>query len=92
MLAEIVDIHTGSNETYGPPWVHAMLCRRGVSFGHRRIERLMGTGLHGQSPIMRPPGSRARVVSSVSVDPAVHRVVGVGAGRSVLGRCPVAQR
>lgn len=27
-----------------------------------------------------------------SVDPAAHRVVSVGAGRSVLGRCSVAQR
>ncbi|MGW4370763.1 IS3 family transposase [Nocardia takedensis] len=41
MLAEIVDIHTGLGGTYGSPRVHAMLTRRGVAVGRKRVERLM---------------------------------------------------
>ncbi|MDR7172914.1 transposase InsO family protein [Nocardia kruczakiae] len=41
LLAEIVDIHTSSGGTYGSPRVHAMLRRRGIQVGRKRVERLM---------------------------------------------------
>ncbi|WP_433574938.1 IS3 family transposase [Nocardia brasiliensis] len=41
LLAEIVDIHTSSGETCGLPRVHAMLRRRGIRAGRKRVERLM---------------------------------------------------
>lgn len=41
LLAEIVDIHTSSGGTYGSPRVHAMLRRRGIRVGRKRVERLM---------------------------------------------------
>jgi putative transposase len=48
LLAEIVDIHTCSGGTYGAPRVHAMLRRRGVAVGRKRVERLMRqAGLQG---------------------------------------------
>jgi transposase-like protein len=48
LLAEIVDIHTSSGGTYGSPRVHAMLARRGISVGRKRVERVMrGAGLQG---------------------------------------------
>ncbi|MGV9678538.1 IS3 family transposase [Nocardia sp. NPDC003482] len=48
LLAEIVDIYTSSGGTYGSPRVHAMLRRRGISVGRKRVERLMrGAGLQG---------------------------------------------
>lgn len=48
LLAEIVDIHTSSAGTHGSPRVHAMLARRGVSVGRKRVERVMrGAGLQG---------------------------------------------
>ncbi|MFC8044711.1 IS3 family transposase [Nocardia sp. NPDC057353] len=48
LLAEIVDIHTSSGGTYGSPRVHAMLARRGVAVGRKRVERVMrGAGLQG---------------------------------------------
>ncbi|MFF7945211.1 IS3 family transposase [Nocardia gamkensis] len=50
MLAEIVDIHTSSGGTYGSPRIHAMLRRRGISIGRKRVERLMRGA----------PGCRAR--------------------------------
>ncbi|MGV9681048.1 IS3 family transposase [Nocardia sp. NPDC003482] len=48
LLAEIVDIHTSSGGTYGSPRVHAMLRRRGIAVGRKRVERLMrAAGLQG---------------------------------------------
>ncbi|WP_280314863.1 IS3 family transposase [Nocardia wallacei] len=48
LLAEIVDIHTSSGGTYGSPRVHAMLRRRGIAVGRKRVERLMRrAGLQG---------------------------------------------
>ncbi|MET9284660.1 IS3 family transposase [Nocardia beijingensis] len=48
LLAEIIDIHTSSGGTYGSPRVHAMLARRGISVGRKRVERVMrGAGLQG---------------------------------------------
>ncbi|MFI2478752.1 IS3 family transposase [Nocardia xishanensis] len=48
LLAEIVDIHTSSGRTYGSPRVHAMLRRRGIAVGRKRVERLMRrAGLQG---------------------------------------------
>lgn len=48
LIAEIVDIHTSSGGTYGSPRVHAMLARRGIHVGRKRVERLMrATGLQG---------------------------------------------
>ncbi|HZP52491.1 IS3 family transposase [Actinocrinis sp.] len=48
LLAEIVEIHTCSGGTYGAPRVHAMLRRRGVAVGRKRVERLMrGASLQG---------------------------------------------
>ncbi|MFX0578880.1 IS3 family transposase [Nocardia nepalensis] len=48
LLAEIVDIHTSSGGTYGSPRVHAMLRRRGIPVGRKRVERLMRrAGLQG---------------------------------------------
>ncbi|WP_174189424.1 IS3 family transposase [Nocardia barduliensis] len=48
LLVEIVDIHTSSGGTYGSPRVHAMLARRGISVGRKRVERVMrGAGLQG---------------------------------------------
>ncbi|MGW0635007.1 IS3 family transposase [Nocardia salmonicida] len=46
LLGEIIDIHTSSGGTYRSPRVHAMLARRGISVGRKRVERLMrGAGL-----------------------------------------------
>ncbi|WP_406238347.1 IS3 family transposase [Nocardia sp. NBC_01009] len=48
LLAEIVDIHASSGGTYGSPRVHAMLARRGIGVGRKRVERLMRrAGLQG---------------------------------------------
>ncbi|MEV6899662.1 IS3 family transposase [Amycolatopsis sp. NPDC051372] len=48
LVAEIVDIHTCSGGTYGSPRVHAMLRRRGIAVGRKRVERLMRqAGLQG---------------------------------------------
>ncbi|WP_342803742.1 IS3 family transposase [Nocardia brasiliensis] len=48
LLAEIVDIHASSGGTYGSARVHAMLERRGIGVGLKRVERLMGqAGLQG---------------------------------------------
>ncbi|MGW0249586.1 IS3 family transposase [Nocardia goodfellowii] len=48
LLAEIVDIHTSSGGTYGSPRVPAMLARRGIGIGRKRVERLMRqAGLQG---------------------------------------------
>ncbi|WP_281256176.1 IS3 family transposase [Nocardia amikacinitolerans] len=41
LLGEIVDIHTSSGGTYGSPRVHAMLRRKGIRVGRKRVERLM---------------------------------------------------
>ncbi|MGW4330333.1 IS3 family transposase [Nocardia sp. NPDC004573] len=50
-LAEIVDIHTSSGGSYGSPRVHAMLARRGIAVGRKRVERIMrGAGLHAPAP------------------------------------------
>ncbi|MEV3963394.1 IS3 family transposase [Nocardia sp. NPDC050193] len=55
--AEIVDIHTSSGGTYGSPRVHAMLVRRGISVGRKRVERVMrGAGRAGP----RRAAARAR--------------------------------
>ncbi|MEV4154750.1 IS3 family transposase [Nocardia salmonicida] len=48
LLVEIVDIHTSSGGTYGSPRVHAILARRGICAGRKRVERLMrGARLQG---------------------------------------------
>ncbi|MEU4711148.1 IS3 family transposase [Nocardia salmonicida] len=48
LLAEIVDIHTSSGGAYGSRRVHAMLARRGICRGRKRVERLMrGARLQG---------------------------------------------
>ncbi|MGV9610902.1 IS3 family transposase [Nocardia xishanensis] len=48
LLAEIVDIHTSSGGTCGSPRVHAMLRRRGIAVGRKRVERLVRqSGLQG---------------------------------------------
>lgn len=48
LVAEIVDIHTCSGGTYGAPRVPAMLRRRGIQVGRKRVERLMRqAGLQG---------------------------------------------
>ncbi|MBF6254041.1 IS3 family transposase [Nocardia farcinica] len=48
--AEIVDIHTSSGGTHGSPRVHAMLARRGISVGRKRVERVLrGARLQGAS-------------------------------------------
>ncbi|MEU2036697.1 IS3 family transposase [Nocardia amamiensis] len=48
LLAEIVDVHTSSGGNYGSPRVHAMLARRGIRVGRKRVERVMrGAGLQG---------------------------------------------
>ncbi len=48
LLAEIVEIHDRSGQTYGSPRVHATLLRRGHRVSRKRVERLMRTaGLQG---------------------------------------------
>lgn len=41
LLAEIRRIHSDSRETYGIPRVHAMLARKGIRVGRKRVARLM---------------------------------------------------
>jgi putative transposase len=41
LLEAIREIHSRSRETYGAPRVHAMLARRGVRVGRKRVARLM---------------------------------------------------
>ena len=41
LLAEIRRIHSDSREAYGIPRVHAMLARKGIRVGRKRVARLM---------------------------------------------------
>lgn len=41
ILEAIREIHSDSRETYGSPRVHAMLARRDVHVGRKRVARLM---------------------------------------------------
>jgi putative transposase len=41
LLEAIRDVHSASRGTYGAPRVHAMLVRRGVRVGRKRVARLM---------------------------------------------------
>lgn len=48
ILEAIREIHSDSRETYGVPRVHAMLARRGIHVGRKRVARLMvADGLTG---------------------------------------------
>jgi transposase InsO family protein len=61
LLAQIVEIHQASRETYGVPRVHAVLRRdRGVRCSTKRVWRLMRqAGIHGVSR-RRPEGCTRR--------------------------------
>lgn len=41
LINEIVDVHAGSDGTYGAPRVHAQLRHGGQALNHKRVERLM---------------------------------------------------
>ena len=43
LLQQIIEIWTRSRQSYGAPRVHAMLARKGVRVGRKRVERLMRT-------------------------------------------------
>lgn len=51
LLEAIREIHSRSRETYGVPRVHAMLARRGVRIGRKRVVRLMRA--HGLSGLIK---------------------------------------
>ncbi len=84
LLAEIVDIHTSSGGTYGSPRIHAMLARRGISVGRKRVERLMrGAGL--QDAFLRKTW---RLGSTRQATPAPDLVNGDFTARDVVGGHP----
>ncbi len=72
ILVEIRQIHKGSRETYGAPRVHAMLARRGVHLGRKRVARLMASeGLSGL--IKRIRGKTTVRVPGVATRPDLVR-------------------
>lgn len=78
LLAEIVDIHTSSGGTYGSPRVHAMLRRRGITVGRKRVERLMrqaglqGAFLRNEQDRVNSAGSEGHAGAG-SGQPRLHR-------------------
>ncbi len=81
LLEDIRRIHAESSGTYGSPWVHAALRRRGHRIGRSRIERLMRhAGLRGLAALPR----RTRTTDSRHSYPiAPNRL-----GRNFLARRP----
>jgi putative transposase len=72
ILAAIREIHASSRETYGAPRVHAMLARRGIRVGRKRVARLMrGAGISGL--IKRKKGKTAIRVPGVATRPDLVR-------------------
>ena len=72
ILVAICKIHADSRETYGSPRVHAMLARRGVHLGRKRVARLMRReGLSGL--IKRRRGKTTVRVPGVATRPDLVR-------------------
>jgi putative transposase len=72
ILAAIREIHASSRETYGAPRVHAMLARRGIRVGRKRVARLMrGAGISGL--IKRKKGKTTIRVPGVATRPDLVR-------------------
>jgi putative transposase len=72
ILAAIREIHSDSRGTYGAPRVHAMLARRGVRVGRKRVARLMAAdGLSGL--IRRKKGRTTIRVPGVTTAPDLVR-------------------
>jgi len=72
LLAEIRRIHKDSRETYGIPRVHAMLGRRGIRVGRKRVARLMRTaGISGL--VKRRKGKTTVRVPGVATRPDLVR-------------------
>ena len=72
LLEAIRDIHSRSRQTYGAPRVHAMLARRGVRVGRKRVARLMRSeGLSGL--IKRRRGKTTIRVPGVATAPDLVR-------------------
>jgi len=72
LLAEIRQIHKDSRETYGIPRVHAMLARKGIRVGRKRVARLMRkTGISGL--VKRRRGKTTVRVPGVATRPDLVR-------------------
>jgi transposase InsO family protein len=72
ILVAIRKIHSDSRRTYGSPRVHAMLARRGVHLGRKRVARLMRReGLSGL--IKRRRGKTTVRVPGVATRPDLVR-------------------
>jgi putative transposase len=72
LLVEIGEIHKRSRATYGAPRVHAMLARRGVHLGRKRVARLMRSeGLSGL--IKRRRGKTTVRVPGIATRPDLVR-------------------
>ncbi|HEX2288554.1 MAG TPA: IS3 family transposase [Gaiellaceae bacterium] len=72
LLEAIRDIHSRSRQTYGAPRVHAMLARRRVRVGRKRVARLMRSeGLSGL--IKRRRGKTTIRVPGVATAPDLVR-------------------
>lgn len=72
IVEAIREIHTDSRGTYGAPRVQAMLCRRGIHVGRKRVARLMRSeGLSGL--IRRRKGKTTVRVPGVATAPDLVR-------------------
>lgn len=72
IVEAIREIHSDSRGTYGAPRVHAMLARRGVCVGRKRVARLMRSeGLTGL--IKRRKGKTTIRVPGVATAPDLVR-------------------
>ena len=72
LLESIRDIHSASRATYGVPRVHAVLARRGVRVGRKRVARLMrADGLTGL--LKRKRGKTTIRVPGVATAPDLVR-------------------
>jgi putative transposase len=72
IAAAIAEIHADSRETYGAPRVQAMLARRGVHVGRKRVARLMRSrGLSGL--VRRKRGKTTVRVPGIATAPDLVR-------------------
>ena len=77
LLAEVVQIHRESRQTYGSPRVHAELKERGYRCGRHRVARLM-----------RANGIEAKMKRRFITNPGRHEFY-EGTGNQLLDRGPV---
>ena len=72
LVNEVLDIHRGSDGTYGAPRVHAELLHRGRVVNHKRVERLMAA--HGVHGVFKP--AKVRTTIPAEDNPPIPDLVG----------------